>query len=690
MNNRALGEAPPSPFHRGERAIQERLGVRQKIEGFAAIAVRDHFPEQHREFYATLPFLLLGAVDREGWPRASILSGQPGFITTPDARTMRIEAEPLPADPIASALVAGAPVGGLGIGFGSRRRNRFTGHLTEIGEALVIALDQSFGNCPQYIQTRAPIFKRDPKDHAGLAGAERLDGLDREARALIEVADTFFIATAASDEGDPIRQGADVSHRGGRPGFVRVDGDGNLTFPDFAGNLHYNTLGNLAINPRTGLLFIDFESGDLLSVAGIARIEFDSEEIANFRGAERLVHVVVDHVVRLRAALPARFEFGEFSPNSLMTGTWAETEVRLAAERDRNRWKAHRIRRIVDESRSVRSFWLEPVEGGIAKFEAGQHLPLRLSVEGEAKPLIRTYTVSNAPADDAYRISVKREAAGQVSRYLHDHLRVGDLVEAMAPRGTFKADLASSRSVVLVAGGIGVTPMRAMLEAFSLENRRTRGKRPIYFVHAARNAEDRAFAEEMRALAALDPNIRLVFVASAPLDTELAGEDYHYAGRITAELFKSILPFDAYDFYLCGPAPMMQAIYDGLRDLGVGDALLHAEAFGPSSLRRRRGDDAAGSAEAVDAESEVHFAKSGITANWTPTSGTLLDLAESAGLAPAFGCRSGSCGTCAVRLNSGRTRYLNPPAAEVEKDHILVCSAVPDGNATEGPLSIEL
>ncbi|MEO1017816.1 MAG: pyridoxamine 5'-phosphate oxidase family protein [Pseudomonadota bacterium] len=683
MDSPAGLEDLPSPFHRGEQAIQERLGVREKIDGFARQAVRDFFPEQHRQFFAQLPFILIGAVDREGWPRASILTNRPGFIATPDARTVRIDASPPPGDPIADALRPGAAIGGLGIDFAARRRNRFTGHLTSARDGLTMALDQSFGNCPQYIQTRTLTAARESGEHEAAGPPERLDRLDAKAQQLIERSDAFFIATAAPEGDDLRRDGADVSHRGGKPGFVRVDGEGHLTFPDFAGNLHFNTLGNLILNPRVGLLFADFDTGDLLHIAGTAAIDFESNEIAHFRGAERLVRLTVDHMVRLETALPLRFEFGEFSPNSLMTGDWQEAAERLAAEHDRNAYKPYRVARIADESTTIRSFWLEPQEGGLAAFEAGQHLPIRVQLDGQDEPILRTYTISSSPAEKAYRLSIKREADGQISRHLHDDIEVGDVVEAMAPRGGFKADLSSKRPVVLIAGGVGVTPMRAMLEAFSSKNRRTLGTRPIHFIHAAKNAEERAFANEVREIAFEDPNVRVHLIASAPLEGELEGLDYHSKGRIDIDLIKSLLPFNDYDFYLCGPSGMMQTVYDGLRDLDISDARIHAEAFGQSSIKRRVID-----ANIKAKGTKIQFTKSGVETDWTPASGTLLDLAEKAGLSPAFTCRSGSCGTCATRLNGGRTRYLSPPAAEIEQDHVLICSAVPEGD--DETLSLDL
>ena len=231
-----------NPFHKGEQAIQRRYGVAERMGEIGARVIRDFMPDQHRAFFAQLPYILLSVVGDDGWPRASFLTGQPGFVQSPDARTLVIEAD-LARDPNRAALRAGALIGGLGIELHTRRRNRFTAHIAKIeGGKITLAIDHSFGNCPQYIQTRHVQNTASAPDHHE---TEHLGQLDEAASALVSRADTFFIATAAPLSADKVRHGADVSHRGGKAGFVRLDDARHLTIPDFGGNRFFNTLGNL-------------------------------------------------------------------------------------------------------------------------------------------------------------------------------------------------------------------------------------------------------------------------------------------------------------------------------------------------------------------------------------------------------------------------------------------------------------
>jgi uncharacterized protein len=298
------------PFHRDELAAQTLAG-----RGAGTAPIRPYMPEQHRDFFAMLPYLFVAAGDAEGWPTASALTGAPGFVHARDPRTLRIDGVPAPGDPAAAGLVAGREVGLLGLDLATRRRNRANGRLDSVGaDGLTVHIAQSFGNCPQYIQTRQPTA-RVPAP----GPVERLDRLDDAARALIAAADTFFVASRSRPEAGSAG-GFDMSHRGGRPGFVGVHGD-TLTIPDFRGNRFFNTLGNLLGDPRAGLLFIDFATGDLLQLQGRAAIEWTPGSTGP-GGTERLWRVAVERGWRRRAAFPFSWTFGDYAPTTLKTGAW--------------------------------------------------------------------------------------------------------------------------------------------------------------------------------------------------------------------------------------------------------------------------------------------------------------------------------------------------------------------------------
>jgi predicted pyridoxine 5'-phosphate oxidase superfamily flavin-nucleotide-binding protein len=240
-----------SPFHAGEQTIQERLGVRD-IEAWARRVVRTYLPEEHRAFYSALPFLVAAARDASGRPWATLLVGPEGFVSSPEPRSLVIDAKPVPGDALEGALGEGADLGLLGIEFATRRRNRLNGRVAaDVSGALVCSVDQSFGNCPAYIREREWRRVEDEPPRAHVRGRR----LTSRQRAWISEAYTLFIASGYRGDGESATFGMDASHRGGDPGFVRVDGDTRLVFPDYAGNNHFNTTGNLVLDPRC--LFVD-------------------------------------------------------------------------------------------------------------------------------------------------------------------------------------------------------------------------------------------------------------------------------------------------------------------------------------------------------------------------------------------------------------------------------------------------
>lgn len=311
-------------FHEGECLIQARAGVLDRMAALGEQVMRTSMPEQHRIFFAQLPFVIVGSVDVEGQPWASILTNPPGFISSPDARHLLVRARPAVADPLHETLITDAPIALLGIEQPTRRRNRMNGIVERIDDGLLVGVQQSFGNCPKYIQARQVEYWN-IESNGTVHSATALNELTRQ---IVLRADTLFIATAhpCANHGTTRSHGVDVSHRGGKPGFVRADSDSTLTLPDFAGNRFFNTLGNIMLNPRAGLLFIDFESGDLLYIAADAEIIFDSPELDAFSGAERLLRLKIRHVRHVVASLPLRWNGeAQISPFLANTGCWMPT-----------------------------------------------------------------------------------------------------------------------------------------------------------------------------------------------------------------------------------------------------------------------------------------------------------------------------------------------------------------------------
>lgn len=572
LERRALDEAD-SPFHAGERAAQRLAGVRAESERLGRRMIRDHLPEQHRAFYAQLPFVVVGAVDARGRPWASLLTGAPGFARSPDPGRLVLATTPAPGDPLAGALVDGAELGVLGIELHTRRRNRATGRVQLTDEGIELSIRHSFGNCPQYIHPR--VLRPEPNNSNIRVGGTCpvVSGLTDSMRSMIRLADTFFIASIAPAEpgrGDDPRRSADASHRGGPAGFVQVDGD-VLEFPDYSGNGAFNTIGNLLLEPRAGLVFVDFASGDLLHLTGRAEVIWSGEAIRRHPDAQRVVRFVVDEALLRPAGLPLRL-----------------------ADPAHQGWRPFLVEATGMESETIRSFYLVPTDGGLAEPHApGQHLTIRLPSLGEtpgwsADGPMRSYSLSQPFDGRGYRISVKREPHGQVSRRLHDHIQPGDVLAVRAPAGDFALDRASERPVVLLSAGVGITPLLPMLATLA------HGDRPVVFVHGARDGASHAFGRVVRRLSASSAHVVSHIRYSQPRPGDRLGVDFDSVGRMDRALLAELGVDGGFEAYLCGPAGFMAAAHTALRGLGLPDDRIYSEDFGPrargGSAPARRGD----------------------------------------------------------------------------------------------------
>lgn len=543
-----------SPFHLGEHAVQARLGVRD-VETWARKVVRSYLPEEHREFYAALPFLVAAARDAEGRPWATLLAGPEGFAHSPDPRTLVIDAHPVSGDALEGALRPGVDLGLLGIELATRRRNRVNGRVANgSGDgALVLEVEQTFGNCPQHIHERK---WRRVDDHL-VAAPRRRERLNAAQRSWIEAADTFFIASGHRGEGESASFGMDASHRGGEPGFVQVEGDSGLAFPDYAGNNHFNTIGNLVLDPRAGLLFVDFTSGSLLQLTGRTSLVWEGPEMERFPSARRIVRFQIDTIVELPAALPLR---------------WSDSEAGT---------RPLRVLEKIRESEDVTSFVFAACDGGaVASFEAGQHLPIEIDVPGHRAPVRRTYSISSAPGGDQYRISVKREAHGLASRHLHDGVEVGAVVMAREPAGKFVLGC-SECPVALISAGIGLTPLVSMLHQLVDANSAS----PIWWLHGARDGAHHPLAGEVRELEQRGQNLRTRIAYSHPRPEDTPGIDYDLTGRITGASITDFVDDPDAQYYLCGPVNFMADLLIELEARGVAPERIHTESFGPRAGR---------------------------------------------------------------------------------------------------------
>ncbi|MGI9456170.1 MAG: 2Fe-2S iron-sulfur cluster-binding protein [Aeoliella sp.] len=369
--------------------------------------------------------------------------------------------------------------------------------------------------------------------------------------------------------------------------------------------------------------------------------------------------------------------------------------VARAARADRQAylsWEGHRelrVSAIVDESHGVKSFYLTDPEGqSLPSYEPGQYLTCHFDTAEGEKPLVRCYSLSDRPREEYYRLTVKRSdppddlpdaPPGRASNRLH-RMTVGDAFRAAAPRGEFFLDPRRSDPLVLVAGGIGVTPLLSMIAALVHAG----DDREVYFFYSVRNSSEHPLREQLAELVADNSHIHTFVAYTQPLQSDQPFIDYHHGSRITVDYLRQVLPTGRFDYYLCGPGEMMQSLVEGLLDQGVPDDRILYEAFGPSSVQRASTAKAETSAN-LHGQPQIRFASSHQEAEWDDQCSSLLELIEQAGVAIDAGCRAGSCGMCATRVLDGEFTTVKPSGAPLPEGHCLACISVPTS-----PLVLEL
>ncbi|MDP3030539.1 MAG: 2Fe-2S iron-sulfur cluster-binding protein [Rhodocyclaceae bacterium] len=350
-------------------------------------------------------------------------------------------------------------------------------------------------------------------------------------------------------------------------------------------------------------------------------------------------------------------------------------------------------RRVIEDSaQQICSFYLEPEDRqSLPSFQPGQFLTFRLDIpkaDGSGtEQITRCYSLSDAPQSGHYRVSIKRippppksdHPPGRSSNFFHDHVRVGTTLQVRAPSGHFTLEPGSS-PIVLIAGGIGITPMLSMLNWCQLHQ----PEREVWFFYGVRNSKEAVFASHLSAIAAAKPNVHLRLCFSDPQPEDRLGKDFHHNGRVDVDLFRLELPLKPYHYYICGPTPMMETLVPALDDWGVPDSHIHFEAFGPASIKRRKPETAATERAIAAPASDitVSFAKSGKQARWSPQSGSLLEFAESQGIVIDSGCRAGGCGTCQTTIRSGEVSYRQSPDYDPEPGTCLLCVSIPKTHVT--------
>ena len=349
-------------------------------------------------------------------------------------------------------------------------------------------------------------------------------------------------------------------------------------------------------------------------------------------------------------------------------------------------WNGYRkfsVSQKVEECEDTYSFYLKPHNGKpLPRFKPGQYLTFEVKFPNEPKPQVRCYSLSDGSiSDDHYRVTIKRfirndGTPGAISNYFADVVQEGDILDVKAPSGKFFLDVEVERPVVLISGGIGITPMLAMARVLT----HIEDKREIYFFFGCRNSIDHMFRDEVLELQEKNPNMRMHICYSRPLEGDVLGEAYNHHSRVSVDLMKEILPSSNYEYYLCGPGPFMDSLVNGLYEWGVPKKDVKFEAFGPATVSTGPKEPAAKSDGVDQPKMEIEFARSGKKVFWDPAVANLLDFAEANGITTIDpGCRSGSCGACLVAIKEGDVEYVGEPGDEPEKGSCLTCICRPKG-----------
>ncbi|MCB1874797.1 MAG: pyridoxamine 5'-phosphate oxidase family protein [Chromatiales bacterium] len=614
-----------NPFHAGELAVQERAGARQAARINAA-ALSPHIPSGAVPFIEQQGMAVLGSLDTQGNVWASLLFGEPGFVSAEDERHVVLDqATALSAagDPLWQNLADVPQVGMLLIELATRRRLRINGIARHrSGGRWRIEVERSYGNCPKYIQARHLLVPRASTAHNPSRFREGRR-LETGQRAWIAQADTCFVASAHPE------QGADASHRGGNPGFIQVLSPDRLRLPDYAGNRMFNTLGNFASYPHAGLLFIDFERGRILQLCGRPEIRWNlTDEEHATGGTARFWDFIVQRWRESELPLRPQWRFIAYSPHNPRSKEDNHAQLTLRIEKT---WQA---------TDHIKTFELARTDGQpLPAFEAGAHLPVRVRDRSGAW-VERCYSLLSDPTDTRrYRIAVLAEPKGRGgSLYLHHALHTGDILHARTPANGFPLRSSAEHSI-LIAGGIGITPLLSMLHAL-----RT-GARSFELHYSAKRWSGLAFRAEINALAEAQTHFYASQEPGAPrLDLE--------------ELLSA--PKPGTHVYVCGPRRMILAVRETAEKRGWLSGQIHVESFGaPASTGGRA--------------LTVTLARSQRTID-VPAGSSILDVLLEAGIAVPHDCKRGECSQCATRVLAGEPEHQDLCLSPSERAHAMcVC-----------------
>jgi len=610
-------------FHQGELEVQA-LANEADIAQRNGSVVSEHIIKGALPFVAQQVMTVVSSTDENNQIWTSVLLGEPGFISALDDQHIQINPQQIieqPADPLWSNIKVNAEVGLLIIELSTRRRLRVNGRISLLSNGQYqVKVAQAYPNCPKYIQRRQPSLSPEALSYHTPA-PELGEELTQVQRTLITNADSFFVGSGVNEHHN------DASYRGGDPGFVSIVNNQQLLIPDYKGNSMFNTLGNLQANPKAGLVFIDFENNKLLQLTGSGKVLWDQPDHNNDTGGtKRYWQFNIKSWQETSLPQGINWAFFDYSPHNPKPEALNELTLVVSA--------------IEKKSEKIKLFRLTARDGGILPaFEPGAHLPIQAKLP-KNKTAWRHYSIISSSHDNRfYEVAVQQEKnGGGGSNYLHEQLRIGQQLKAKQPVNDFSLT-SSGKHHILIAGGIGITPILAMLRQLS-ENQQS-----FELHYSVKTAEELVFKEEI---------------------IKLAGKHAHFyisqqsnANRLDCESLLAASDKSSH-VYICGPVRLIEAVKNTADDIGWQMNQVHYESFGAV-------------VQQTDKAIEVKLQKSGQVIV-IDAKETLLEGLLSAKVSVPYECKRGECGMCITEYVEGEPEHRDVYLTKKEKAHsICVC-----------------
>jgi ferredoxin-NADP reductase/predicted pyridoxine 5'-phosphate oxidase superfamily flavin-nucleotide-binding protein len=609
-----------SLFHQGELDVQA-LANEADIAQRNSKVVSQHIIKGALPFVAQQHMAVVSSTDENEQIWTSVLFGEPGFISAANDQQILINPQHIvkqSADPLWRNIATNSQVGLLIIELSTRRRLRINGNISVLANGQYqVTVAQAYPNCPKYIQRRQPALSPEVLTYetpASILG-ETLTGAHLD---MISRSDSFFVGSGVRHHHN------DASYRGGAPGFVKVSKKNQLRIPDYKGNSMFNTLGNIQSNPKVGLVFIDFERNKLLQLTGEAKILWDQIDNKNDTGGtKRYWYFNVKHWQETKLPEGLNWTFFDYSPHNPKPESVNEFALKVSA--------------IEQKSEHIKLFKLTSANGSaLPAFEPGSHLPIEVSLPNNKKAL-RHYSITSSSIDNRfYEIAVQQEIhGGGGSKYMHEQLRIGHQVKTKLPVNDFSLT-SPDKHHILIAGGIGITPIFSMLRQL-VENNES-----FELHYSVKTSADAIFTEEIEALAGRNAHF---YFTQAPNATRLDLQTLLATEKKSSHV------------YICGPVRMIQSAIEKAANNNWLKNHIHFESFGNAIQKN-------------DQAVEVKLKKSGQVIVIDPKE-SLLDGLIAAKVIVPFECKRGECGMCVTEYVEGIADHRDTFLTEDEKEHSL-------------------